>query len=263
MTTVIEISGLLEKQLQILVDAGLYSSKTEAVRDAIRRLLGTVGLENIVTQIYSQKKISLAYAAQLIEKPILEVFVKLLGKGITPRFMYRNINIDDIITLIERKKILVFDVSAIYLMYLSESLNILKVFLNNLKMRNIRCVISPETIMHLKYIELKRLISFNQRMPSLALTIENIDTNELRKFRNKHEDSGLSLAELESQYLAKKLNGILVTDEYKAVELAEANRIDILPSLAILEYVNYHKLIEINEYRDASIRMKTLYTFGV
>ena len=39
MPTTIEIKGILEEKLELLVEAGLYSSKTEAIRDSIRHLL--------------------------------------------------------------------------------------------------------------------------------------------------------------------------------------------------------------------------------
>jgi len=265
LTTVIEISGLLEKQLQLLVDIGLYSSKTEAVRDAIRRLLNAVNIADIAVNIYAQGKISLACASELAEQPIPDFFIKLLGKGIAPKLISINKNIDEVVENIDKKKTLIFDVSSLYSMYLSETLSTFRKILTYMsEKRNIKTIVASETVLHLKFIELKRLISFGHRSPALPLTVVNINSNDLRKFKNKFlKEQSLTLAEIASQYLASKLNGVLITDDSKALEIADKAGVYTVSTLTLLDYAKYYNMISSIEYLNARERLSTVYFTAV
>jgi Arc/MetJ-type ribon-helix-helix transcriptional regulator len=50
----VEISGLLERRLRRLVDLGLYSSVSEAVRDAIRMLFERLDLKSLALELYTR-----------------------------------------------------------------------------------------------------------------------------------------------------------------------------------------------------------------
>lgn len=262
LTTVIEISGLLEKQLQLLVDIGLYSSKTEAVRDAVRRLLNSVDIANVAVKIYSQGKISLAYASELAEQPIPEFFIKLLGKGVTPKLISLRKNVEEVVENIDKKKVLVFDVSSLYVMYLSETLDVFRIILTHLSgKRNIKSIVSPDTILHLKFIELKRLISFGHRSTELPLTVVSVDVNEFKRFKNMFiKEQNLTTAEMTTQYLAYKLKGILITDDYKSLEIASKANIYAISTMSLLNYAKYHRIISDVKYSEAYEKLETIYS---
>ena len=48
----VEISGILEEKLRRLVELGLYSSISEAVRDAVRRLLQQLDMRSLALKIF-------------------------------------------------------------------------------------------------------------------------------------------------------------------------------------------------------------------
>ncbi|OYT60149.1 MAG: hypothetical protein B6U75_02370 [Desulfurococcales archaeon ex4484_217_1] len=262
MTTVIEISGLLEKQLQLLVDIGLYSSKTEAVRDAIRRLLNAVNIADIAVNIYAQGKISLAYASELAEQSIPDFFIKLLGKGIAPKLINVSRDIDEVVENMNKRKTVVFDVSSLYSMYLSETLNTFRKILTQMgEKKNIKTIVASETVLHLKFIELKRLISFGHRSPTLPLMVVEVNSNDLRKFKSKFlKEQCLTLAEVASQYLADKLNGILVTDDFKALEVTGKTGIYAISTPTLLDYAKYYGVLSNVEYLNAKEKLITLYS---
>jgi len=264
LTTVIEISGLLEKQLQLLVDIGLYSSKTEAVRDAVRRLLNSVNIADVAVKIYSQGRISLAYASELAEQSIPEFFIKLLGKGIVPRLVSSRKNVEEVVENIDKKKVLVFDVSSLYVTYLSETLDVFRRILTYLsEKRNVRNIVSPDTILHLKFIELKRLISFGHRSTELPLTLANVDANEFKKFNNKFiKEQSITTAEMTTQYLAYRLKAILVTDDYKALEIANKTNVYAISTMSLLNYAKYHRIISDVKYAEAREKLETIYSMA-
>ena len=65
MPTTIEIKGILEEKLELLVEAGLYSSKTEAIRDSIRHLLEDQDFLSIAINLYKNNKVSTGKAAEI------------------------------------------------------------------------------------------------------------------------------------------------------------------------------------------------------
>ena len=84
MTTTIEISGWLEEQLERLVEIGLYSTKSEVVRDAIRRFLETLDMPALALKLYRVKGISLGLAAEIADKTYEEMITYMITKGVIP-----------------------------------------------------------------------------------------------------------------------------------------------------------------------------------
>jgi len=73
----IDISGKLEEKLRRLVELGIYASVSEAVREAVRKLLQEIDMKRIALDIYINKGSTLYYASQLAEAP-LEAFIEYL-----------------------------------------------------------------------------------------------------------------------------------------------------------------------------------------
>ncbi|PSO08247.1 hypothetical protein B9Q04_06540 [Candidatus Marsarchaeota G2 archaeon BE_D] len=85
MPTTIEIDGYLEQKLDVLVSTGLYATKTEAVRDAIRRLVQQVDIVTILMNMYRKGKVSLGYCAEASDLSFDETLLVMQKKGYRPR----------------------------------------------------------------------------------------------------------------------------------------------------------------------------------
>jgi metal-responsive CopG/Arc/MetJ family transcriptional regulator len=66
----VEISGLLERRLRRLVDLGLYSSVSEAVRDAVRALFERLDLRALALELYTVREASLGYVVVSPGRPL-------------------------------------------------------------------------------------------------------------------------------------------------------------------------------------------------
>lgn len=65
MPTTVEIKGEFETKIKRLIDAGLYGSIAEVVRDSIRHLLKEYDEKEIAVSLYREEKASLAKAASI------------------------------------------------------------------------------------------------------------------------------------------------------------------------------------------------------
>jgi len=79
------LSPIEELQIEALVKAGYYTSKSAVVRDAIRYLLEKDSSKRIVAavQLYIDKKVSLSEAAELARMTTLEFETILAERGFT------------------------------------------------------------------------------------------------------------------------------------------------------------------------------------
>lgn len=84
MVVSVEISGVLEEKLRRLVDLGIYASVSEAVRDAVRRMLSDLDLKNIALNLLINKGCSLHYACEFSESTCPEFIEYLLIRNMTP-----------------------------------------------------------------------------------------------------------------------------------------------------------------------------------
>jgi len=85
MPTTIEIDGYLEQKLDVLVATGLYATKTEAVRDAIRRLVQQVDILSILLTMYRKGAVSLGYCAEASDLSFEDTLLAIQKKGYRPR----------------------------------------------------------------------------------------------------------------------------------------------------------------------------------
>lgn len=85
MSTTVEIKGEFETKIKRLIDAGLYGSTAEAVRDALRHLLREYDEKELVVALYRQEQISLSKAASIAGISLTRMKEILLEKGINPR----------------------------------------------------------------------------------------------------------------------------------------------------------------------------------
>ena len=84
MVVTVELSGLLEERVRRLVDLGLYASVSEAVRDAIRRLLEEVNLRDIAVDLYLHRGATFQYAAYIAGDTFESMLDYMLSRGVVP-----------------------------------------------------------------------------------------------------------------------------------------------------------------------------------
>ncbi|MCE4612748.1 MAG: type II toxin-antitoxin system ParD family antitoxin [Desulfurococcales archaeon] len=84
MVVTIELSGLLEERIRRLVDLGLYASVSEAVRDAIRRLLEDVNLRDIAVDLYLHRGATFQYATYIAGDTFESMLDYMISRGVVP-----------------------------------------------------------------------------------------------------------------------------------------------------------------------------------
>ncbi len=80
----VEIAGLLERRLRRLVDLGLYSSVSEAVRDAIRMLFERLDLKALALELYTSRDASLGYVVEFSGESLEALIDYMISRGIPP-----------------------------------------------------------------------------------------------------------------------------------------------------------------------------------
>lgn len=85
MPTTVEIKGLLEERLEQLVEAGLYASRSEAVRDGIRHLLTQIDLVAVAVRLHKQDKVSVGKGAEIAGLSLLAFIDACKNRGVRPK----------------------------------------------------------------------------------------------------------------------------------------------------------------------------------
>ena len=88
--TTVEIKGEFEEKIKRLMDAGLYSSVAEVVRDAIRHMLKEYDEKELAVSLYRQEKVSIAKAAKIAGVSFSKMKEILIKKGLNPRLGVEN-----------------------------------------------------------------------------------------------------------------------------------------------------------------------------
>ena len=229
MTTTIEISGWLEEQLERLVEIGLYSTKSEAVRDAIRRFIETLDMPSIALKLYRMKGISLGLAAEIANKTYEEMITYMITKGIIPELGEPDIN-----TLLKQYKILmdrrlnttfIVDYSTLSLMYHTGLVDYID------KMENSEFYIPSQLLYSLRLLNIKRLVLYRSRSSTKIFTVKSLN----RKINSSSvKRQGITLYEYEAIMLARELNSILVSEDIRVRRKARDNGVEAISSLAII-----------------------------
>ncbi|MEB3772522.1 MAG: hypothetical protein GSR82_02445 [Desulfurococcales archaeon] len=85
MVVTVEITGMLEEILDALVASGLYNNKSEAVRDAIRRLGEKLDLTHLAFKVYSSnREMTFTRALNVSRLGFKETIVYFIRKGYAP-----------------------------------------------------------------------------------------------------------------------------------------------------------------------------------
>ncbi len=84
MVVTVELGGVLEEVLDALVAAGLYQTKTEAVRDAVRRFVESLDLRDVAFRLYRAGAVTFQYAAEVARVGFRELASYFLSRGLAP-----------------------------------------------------------------------------------------------------------------------------------------------------------------------------------
>ncbi len=95
METAFNLPATIEKEIEALIRAGYYSSKSEAIKDAFRTLLDTKPALKLASaiELYKAHEVSLARAAEIAGMNIEDFKHILLDRGVK-RIIKPDIDID-------------------------------------------------------------------------------------------------------------------------------------------------------------------------
>jgi Arc/MetJ-type ribon-helix-helix transcriptional regulator len=116
----VELSGVLEEALEALVAAGLYQSKSEAVRDAVRRLLESLDLRDVALRAYTAAGFTFQAAAEASRAGLVELAGYFASRGVVPEL--GSVDRGEVTRgaeLLEARGVAVVDLSALELMVYS------------------------------------------------------------------------------------------------------------------------------------------------
>ena len=122
MVVSIEISGVLEKKLRKLVELGVYASVSEAVREAVRKLLSEIDLRSLALELYTTREASILYVAEFAGETMESMIDYMIYKGVVPALGaleardYEEPGGDE----------LILDPSSIYVAYKSRMLDVVR-----------------------------------------------------------------------------------------------------------------------------------------
>ncbi|MCE7736801.1 MAG: hypothetical protein GPJ54_18100 [Candidatus Heimdallarchaeota archaeon] len=74
--TTVEIKGVLEEKMELLLRSGLYASKSEIVRAGLRQLLESQDFLSIALHLYKNKEISTGRAAGIADMTVAEFVIE-------------------------------------------------------------------------------------------------------------------------------------------------------------------------------------------
>ncbi len=248
MVTNIEISGYSENALDALVKAGVYSNKTEAVREAIRRFIDSFDMKEIAFRAYKEGKISFQLAVEISGMGIEEVIWYFLKKNTSPEIGVMDINeVNENVEEIDKRNSLVFDLSSTYTILELDKIDLIKKFDKKL-------LISKET-----NNSIRSLIMRYSKIRGSLVYLGNYDIiqvkNPLNEFARKN---GITLQEAEAISISKKENAIFVSDDIRTRQTAKSKGIISVPTLSLFTYSKKVNLIDEKQFNEIIAKMGTI-----
>ncbi len=253
MTTTIEISGWLEEQLERLVEIGLYSTKSEVVRDAIRRFLETLDMPALALKLYRVKGISLGLAAEIADKTYEEMITYMITKGVIPELGEPDINsllkqYETISSNIQSNPFFIIDYSALSSIYYTGLID----YMDHLK--NVEFCIPNQLVYGLRLLEIKRLVLYKSKSNTGIFTTKGLN----KKINSASvKRLGITLYEYEALALAKQTNSILLSDDIRIRNKAKKDNIKSASTIALLLYMKNLGVLDKSTLMDLIERAKS------
>ena len=245
MVVSVEISGVLEHKLRRLVDLGIYASVSEAVRDAVRRMLSSMDLRRIALNFYVVKSSSLSYACEFAETTCPKFIDYLLINGVTPGLGWQG----DVPEADPSRG------------YLFDSISIFIIF--NTLLYNIFYRISG--IFTELYIP-ESLVHYYRLMSATASRLGARKLPDFKTIKVRESKPPQSLLVTRHEYsiinYAKNTKMVVVSDDFYVQKIASQNNVEVVPSISFLLYTIKKKIINNIEYKEVLLSLRGLpYTY--
>ncbi len=224
MVTTIEISGYVEDVLEALVRAGIYSSKTEAIRDAVRRLVESYDMKDVSLRAYRGGTISFQLAVEISGVSMDELIWYFLSKDTAPSL--GTDSEDDVtsgVNALSESEAIVLDLSSLYAIL-------------ELNIQGKLTVFGKRFLMPSKVQErAQALILKFSKMRGLVVSLEGIDLIKVdRNLSGFSHKNGISVQESQAIYVAKKAKGVLLSDDKRTRQIARSHGVPAATTLSLL-----------------------------
>ena len=242
MVVSIDISGVLESKLRRLVELGIYASVSEAVRDAIRKMLSNMDLVKIATNIYLNIGSSLHYACEFAETTCNKFIDYLLLNGVSPGLGWQQE-----LPCVETDANYILDLSSLYVIFNTLLVRVFDLIENYDRLR----IYIPDII--LNEYRLAGAIAFRNG-------ISNIPQFELIRIEEEKSDTKLKLTDKELKIInfIIKRDFILVTDDFYIQNILKKENIKTVPSISFLKHAYKNNIIKEIEYKEILFSLRGL-----
>jgi len=222
--TTIELSGYIEDLLEALVRAGLYSSKTEAIREAVRRLVESYDLKELSLRAFKNGGISFQLAVDIGGISMDELIWFFLSHDTPPQLgADSDEEVNEGVKALRDKGLVVLDLSSLYVML---ELNLFS-YLPKLNKR----FVVPDKVQERAQALLLRF----SKMRGLIVVMDGVEVMRVNKsLAEFSRKNGISLQESHAIYLAKKMNGVLLSDDKRTRQVAKVHGVPAAPSVSLL-----------------------------
>lgn len=239
----VELGELLEEKLRRLVELGLYPSLSEAIRDAVRKLLDQLDLKSLALELYLNTDASFQYITEFAGASYEDMIEYFISKGILP--LLGVLDQDDVAELTISEKY-VLDKFTIYIMYKSGLFK----FLRTLSEKGY-VFLAPSSISSWTEVLLfRQLISYAQNRSIIRF----FDTGNIVISGSKVK---LTIHEQYAIYYAlKNKDHILISDDIRTRKYAKSLGVRALSSLSVL--YTLRNTIAPEELEEAIFKLKTI-----
>ncbi|MGC9071587.1 MAG: nuclease [Acidilobus sp.] len=239
MVTTIEISGYVEDMLEALVRAGIYSSKTEAIRDAVRRLVESFDMKEVSLKAYRGGTISFQMAVEISGVSMDELIMFFLSKDTAPGLGADSE--DDVasgFSSLRETGVVVLDLSSLYAVL-------------ELNIQGLLAKFGKRLLIPMKVQErAQALILKFSKIRGIVVSLDGIE--EVRVDKNLSgfaHKNGLSVQESQAIYVAKKAKGVLLSDDKRTRQVARARGVPAATTLSLLLLGKEVSLLDEQSYR--------------
>ncbi len=230
-----EITGMLEEILEALVAAGLYNNKSEAVRDAIRRLGEKIDLNNIALRVYMENRdMSFTRVLSITRLGFKEAVVYFIKHGFAPE-----------LGVVDKNEIESFFNSS---NEISDSgiildLTSLEVFMETgliehlPKIASITSLIIPKSLEdYIRQIPLRYGLLYRKMLSLPGFRVEKATVSSSSR-------GWLSMSEAEALKIAKKNNAIIISCDMRFRRQARIRGVKIAPGASLALYMTKKTLV--------------------
>jgi predicted nucleic acid-binding protein/Arc/MetJ-type ribon-helix-helix transcriptional regulator len=232
LTTTIELDGYLERRLDLLVSLGLYSTKSEVVRDAIRHLLDRTEITSITLGMYRKGLASFGFCAEASELSYDEVLSLMQRKGIKPRLGPESLEeVEDEARALALTDNVVFEALPLIILSRVPGLDMLH------KLSKKFWVTQQET--EVLPFETRRSVLRLMKNPEKALSV----ITGVRGYEDISVRGSLSLGEASAIAAALKAKGVLVADDQRTRAVAKELGCTTASTPAVLLYLEASRVL--------------------